>query len=405
MSWPGRTAARPPASDDAVVGMIGAADRVAAWCESLKLGLVRELIARRAQPGTEGRGPGGLPGPWQPSLAQEISAELAISARAADTLLATSYALARLPETAAALETGVISGHKAQILAAATGPLDDCLAAEADRRAAPKLVGKTPGQVTDMIRRVVIAVDPAGARRRREQAQREHARVELWQDEVNGTANLAGFGLPTDEALMANQRIRDRALAYRRTRVFPGSGMDLLRVRAYIDILLGRDARGTMPAASTDAGRGHGAPWADGTSAAGAGLAANVNLTIPLATLLGLADRPGYLGGLGAIDPALARDMAAAAARSDRSQWCVTVTDDQGRAIGHGCACHARGARGRRGSRDTPGTGPGARTRDGPGFTPRGRSRPAGRIRQLDADNTRRRRTRRPPRADPGDRL
>jgi hypothetical protein len=37
-------------------------------------------------------------------------------------------------------------------------------------------------------------------------------------------------------------------------------------------------------------------------------------------------------------DPDLARDLAAAAARNPRSTWCVTVTDSQGHAIGHGCA-------------------------------------------------------------------
>jgi hypothetical protein len=68
------------------------------------------------------------------------------------------------------------------------------------------------------------------------------------------------------------------------------------------------------------------------------GFAAKVNLTIPLATLLGLADRPGEIGGIGPIDPDLARDLAAAAARSPRSTWCVTVTDPAGHAIGHGCA-------------------------------------------------------------------
>src|SRR5260370_5475574 len=37
-------------------------------------------------------------------------------------------------------------------------------------------------------------------------------------------------------------------------------------------------------------------------------------------------------------DPDLARDLAAAAARNPRSTWCVTVTDKEGHAIGHGCA-------------------------------------------------------------------
>ena len=44
------------------------------------------------------------------------------------------------------------------------------------------------------------------------------------------------------------------------------------------------------------------------------------------------------MGGIGPIDPALARDLAAAAARNPKTTWCVTVTDEHGHAIGHGCA-------------------------------------------------------------------
>ncbi len=384
------------ASDDAVLGMLSGFDKLVSWAEAGRLGLVREMIRRRPQPGYEGSGPAGLPGACQDGLTQEVSAELAISASAADKLITTAYELARLPETAAALEAGVISGYKASLIAAATGPLDDEHAAEADRRAAPKLAGKTPGQIKDLIRRTVIAVDPEGARRRREEAQREQGRVEFWQDEINGTANLAGFGLPTDEALIANQRIQDRAVAYKRARVLPGAAMDLLRVRAYIDLLLGRDARDTILADSAADGAPDGAPTADrppdsaapdspGTgenqddapagdapagsgTGTGAGLASNVNLTVPMSTLLGLADRPGHLAGLGAIDPALARTMATAAAGSGRSAWCVTVTNDQGHAIGHGCA---RPAPGKPGTWKKPGTGSGPGTRDGPAFTQR----------------------------------
>ena len=68
------------------------------------------------------------------------------------------------------------------------------------------------------------------------------------------------------------------------------------------------------------------------------GFAGRANLTIPLATLLHLADRPGEMTGIGPLDPDLARDLAAAAARTARSTWCVTVTDQDGHAIGHGCA-------------------------------------------------------------------
>jgi hypothetical protein len=85
-------------------------------------------------------------------------------------------------------------------------------------------------------------------------------------------------------------------------------------------------------------------------------------LTIPLPTLLGQAEHPGEAHGLGALDPALARQMAAAAARHPRSTWCVTVTDEQGHAIGHGCARPARARR--KPGRTTP-----RAARDGPRFT------------------------------------
>ena len=62
-----------------------------------------------------------------------------------------------------------------------------------------------------------------------------------------------------------------------------------------------------------------------------------------MATLLGLAERPAEAPGLGAIDPALARTLAASAAASPRTTWCVTVTDDHGSPTAHGCARLTRG--------------------------------------------------------------
>jgi hypothetical protein len=66
------------------------------------------------------------------------------------------------------------------------------------------------------------------------------------------------------------------------------------------------------------------------------------SLVLPLATLLGLAECPGEGYGLGPLDPVLCRELAAAAIGSPWTQLCVTITDADGIAIGHGCARPAR---------------------------------------------------------------
>jgi hypothetical protein len=68
-------------------------------------------------------------------------------------------------------------------------------------------------------------------------------------------------------------------------------------------------------------------------------------VTAPLATLQKRAERPGETRLLGPLDPALTRDLAAAAARSPHSCWGVTIVDEHGYATGHGIARPRRGKR------------------------------------------------------------
>jgi len=67
-------------------------------------------------------------------------------------------------------------------------------------------------------------------------------------------------------------------------------------------------------------------------------LGGSVNLTVPLASWLGLSSAPGEVAGLDALDAVVCRDLAAAMAAGSRARWCVTVTDSDGRAVAHGCA-------------------------------------------------------------------
>jgi hypothetical protein len=151
--------------------------------------------------------------------------------------------------------------------------------------------------------------------------------VERWLED-SGNAALAGRELPPDEALAADERIT--AWARKLKAAGLDGGMDEIRARAYLDLLLGKDSRpgASQPAASQ--------PGMSGP--ASGGFAGRVTLTVPLATLTDFADRPGELAGLGPVDPWLARDLAGAAAQNPTTTWCVTVTDEKGHAVGHGCA-------------------------------------------------------------------
>jgi hypothetical protein len=378
-------------SADDVFDVMNRWDAMEAWCASAKLGAIRALIRHRALPGFGQHYPSGLPKAWQQDLVEEVALELGISKAAADALIDLAWTLeARLPITAHALDAGQISLGKARIIADATSVLDDKHAAIAETLIAARLAGRTHGQIAQMIAHAVVMVDPDGARKRREAAQKENARVRFWREHA-GTAALAAFGLPPDQALAANQNIQDKALEYRAWGI-PGT-LDQLRVLAFLDAINGTDARLQYPKAGPQAADAPadnnpqgGERADDGRSAGGApgdvarppgpaGLAANMNLTIPLLTVLGRAEHPGQAHGLGPLDPDLARRFAASAGRNPRSVWCVTVTDQEGHAVGHGCA---RPAGKRRGRSPGPGRSGAGGNRDGPAFTLAGPGPPGG---------------------------
>ena len=279
-----------------------------------------------------------MPAAWEEFTAEELAYALAEHRGRAEDLLTLARALhTKLPGTRAALRDGIIRLDKAQIIACATALLDP----DEARRAGAMVLGRagrlTPGGLRAAIARAVIDVAPEKARKRREEAARD-ARVQRWAED-SGNAALMGRELPPAEVLAADQRITAWARQLRAAGL--DGDMDVLRARAYLDLLLGKDSRPRQ-----DGGGGQDGPdQTAGSSPAGpaasvvlTGFAGRINLTISLATLLGLADRPGEIGGIGPIDPALARDLARAAAGHPKTTWCVTVTDQDGHAIGHGCA-------------------------------------------------------------------
>src|SRR5207302_6413682 len=275
----------------------------------------------------------------------------------ADSLIGMAQSFeARLPGTGAALEEGTISRYKAEIIARATALLEDEEARAAEAEVLDRAARLTPGGLRAAMARAVIKVAPKTAKERRETAAKD-MRVERWLQDT-GNAALMGCELPPAEALAADEQITARA---KELRAAGAEGdMDQLRARAFLDLLLGIDSRPRPDGAGTAA-----------QPPAPAGPAARVTLTAPLATLAGLADRPGELGSLGPVDPWLARDLAAAAAANPRTTWCLTVPDNQGHAVAHGCARPEP-----KNQRNRAGPGPPGQT--GFSFTPAGRDGPPG---------------------------
>src|SRR4029077_18219600 len=130
---------------------------------------------------------------------------------------------------------------------------------------------------------------PKTARQRRQTAAK-FARVERWAED-SGNAALMGRELPPDEVLACDQRITAWAGELKKAGL--EGGMDELRARAFLDLVLGKDSRPCAPGAAGTMGRDAAAsasPDADTGPAGGpagsaaGGFAGRVTLTVPLGT-------------------------------------------------------------------------------------------------------------------------
>ena len=344
-------------TDDELMGLVGTRQRLQARQAWELLMTVAEFIRRRSGPGCALDGPERMPRVWHEHAPGELAAQLHITAGAADELLDLAHDLTvKLPLTAAALRDGIIDVDKARIIALRCSALtpEEARAAEAILFAQSDVDEMTWGMIRDRIARAAIEINPEAAVKRREQAAKQR-RVEVLPED-SGNEMLAGRELPPAAVLAASQLLTARARQLRKAGI-PG-GMDELRVQAYLEklgvldplaaIRPGTDA--TPDDGPADGGGGNGGsggprptdPAHPGGAGAvpgevPAGFAVRANLTLPLATLLDLAERPGFMPGIGVLDPALARDLAAAASRNPRSTWCLTITDPEGRPVAHGC--------------------------------------------------------------------
>jgi hypothetical protein len=223
--------------DVALAGTAAAYRRLAAWAQAGELAAIAQMASRSAAADTKaGTGQDGRPRQIPADAYGQVSLALTLSQSGAQwwTNLAVDLQW-RLAATGVALREGTIDLSRAKAIAEATAPLNDDKARAVEAKVLPRAGEQTTGQLRARLRRAVIMADPEGAERRREEAERR-ARVTLYPD-AEGTASLGGQSLPGIRAAAAMARITALARALKATGA--GGGIDLLRSKVFLGLLLG----------------------------------------------------------------------------------------------------------------------------------------------------------------------
>jgi hypothetical protein len=290
-------------SDDQLIGFISAARRMESWSTWLSLTTVHEFTRRAKDRGSRGQ-----------FAADELADELHLTFNSADGQMTYSTAVAeRLPACLAALGEGKLTPLQLRIIEDETRILSDEDARKADAELAGMAGSLTYGKLHAAAHRLVLKLDPEADKRRKEGARR-CAEVRRFREE-SGNAGITARELPSADTLAAWQHVEERARALRAAGA--EGTLDELRVRAFLELLQGRD--------STEA------------DDSGPSLAAQVNITVPWSAQDEQSSDPADVDGFGVVDNDDAKDLLAAAAKSPQTRWCVTTLNPDGTAVAHGC--------------------------------------------------------------------
>ena len=222
-------------SDAELIGLVCAWDRLEAHMAARKLMAIAEVFRRNPEDGFEPE-PGQMPAVVHEFTRDQLACALGESRTQADALLTLAWHLAtRLTATLDALRDGVITRHKAELIVWPTQFLDGDEARKVETKVLGRAGRLTPGGLRAAVARAVMEVAPEKAKKRREEAAKD-ARVERWAED-SGNAALMGRELPPDEVLAADQRIQWWAGELKNAGL--KGGLDVLRARAFLDLVLG----------------------------------------------------------------------------------------------------------------------------------------------------------------------
>jgi uncharacterized protein DUF222 len=213
------------------------------------------------------------------------------STHAADQVAFAQSVVGRLSGSLAALERGEIDLYKVRTVHELTMNLSPEVAREVEERVLEKAAGQTGAQMRQRARRIVLRVDPAGARDRAAQAQA--ARCVGFQSEDDGMAKVYAV-VPAEKAVAIAVRV-DKIARQAKTPDDPRT-MDQRRADVVCDLLLGKPSN----------------------------VQVQLQVTVPVSTVMRLDDQPGELAGYGPLDATTTRALAGDAT------WRRLLTDQRG---------------------------------------------------------------------------
>ncbi|WHP57660.1 DUF222 domain-containing protein [Arthrobacter sp. KFRI-F3372] len=255
------------------------------------------------------------------AVAAEIGCVLALGPRAASAFLSVSHALTTtLPLTLAALHAGTISWQHARAMADEAATLDAAgataleahfLDPDTPRPATAATIGEMPPH------RFKHKARTWRERHHPESLEKRHAkgvadrRVEYRPDQ-DGMAWLSAC-LPADQAMAGWNRLT----ALSRAAQGPTEPRTLTQLSAdhFAQAILTSGTSATFHA-DNSAGNGEEASDSDGAGLLSPGIRAQVLVTVPVFSLMGLTEEPAVLDGFGPIPASMARDLVANGADS-----------------------------------------------------------------------------------------
>ncbi|HEY7483293.1 MAG TPA: DUF222 domain-containing protein, partial [Streptosporangiaceae bacterium] len=195
----------PTLSDRELVDAIEAARRQATWAQSLMLEGVAELARRRY-----GHEP--YDSDTHRRICGEVSIELTVPTGQAEELVVMADTLpTMLPNTWAALRTGLLDYDRARVMVDGLGTLDPALARQLDADLIGEAIDATKTQLRHRLARAIKQADPAAHAERTRRAKTER-RVEVW-DNDDDTCDLVGRNLAAADAHAIRNRLTAAAQA------------------------------------------------------------------------------------------------------------------------------------------------------------------------------------------------